>query len=1211
MNRISSLIVALTLLLFGSLPTRSQDNLDAQRCNGVVAASAQDQIASCSTLINSGNFSGQTLAVIYSNRAVLLSQQADYAKAIADFDQALALDPSNAQSLYDRGVAKRKSGDLAGGNVDMAQAQQMNPQVVTVDESAFANAMQPPTANLAQALASAMRAPAPVNSNPSQSIPRGDLLRPGEAYVTRFSGVTVQPGPGGQQTVAINTAGTVGSIIDVRSPNRPPRGDHWYDEPQRNPVTAGEVGQVFGVVLDDATPPNVYLSATSAFGLHLAPGTQRWMPGMWGAGGGPGTIYRLSRDNGYRPSVFANVTLGGRANSGAALGNMAFDRSNKQLFVSDLETGMIHRIRAGDGADLGSYDHGVIGRANFFDAENNVAGSLPAIAFDPNSSARLANCPAGSFERSPQCWNFAASGRRVWGLGVRRDVSKNETRVYYAVWSSPTFANEQAWNAASDDDKRNSVWSIRLGPGGSFDITDIRREFMLPDFFVQPNDIARAGYSQPVSDISFSDCSDRPVMLIAERGGIRNLGLNAENPFAFPHEARALRYELDTTGVWRPVGRYDVGYYDRKNEGQPFLRANCAGGIAFAPGYTPSWTIDLAKPDQFVWMTGDYLCSPEGPCHLSGTAPAARGGIVLRPASVTQIEQDGDDSQVHGVQGLAEGAFDELMPAGALTPYPTGEAPPYPVTGPDQSYLIDTDINIDAAGNLIEAELLRNDATKIGDIAIYEICVPRRQTAFLPPPAPDAPPPVLVGHDSGRSHYRFGSHNLYWSHNRFRSHNAGWSHSRIGSHNPRWSHSRRASHVTAISRGWRHDTAISRGRWHVAAISRGWGWGHDTAISRGWKHVAAISASTNWGGGGGGGAGGGGGGGCGGGSAAGGGGACGGGSAAGGGGGGSTASGSGSTVTPTHPQPPTPAQPSTPLGSTSTNSGYCETLNGKTTCYTQSCPPSGASQTCTTTADYCDPCKPPSSAQTPATPAASSRIVLRPRTSIGETHQANVPNQPNPCRPASNNSPPASSSGGIVLRQRTYGQHPSAGQTHQASQGTAANPCHAGSSSTRTGNSHRGASLTRSGQHTTSSRSHTPTHRSSSYHRSARGGHGRSRTSFRPARVASHSFGGGRGGFRGGGFHGGGRHSDLRLKEDIVPLARLANGIGVYRFRYKGNDRTVYVGVMAQEVREIVPSAVARGRDGYLRVDYGRLGLEFTTWDEWVRRAGAGSAAAR
>jgi hypothetical protein len=89
----------------------------------------------------------------------------------------------------------------------------------------------------------------------------------------------------------------------------------------------------------------------------------------------------------------------------------------------------------------------------------------------------------------------------------------------------------------------------------------------------------------------------------------------------------------------------------------------------------------------------------------------------------------------------------------------------------------------------------------------------------------------------------------------------------------------------------------------------------------------------------------------------------------------------------------------------------------------------------------------------------------------------------------------------------------------------------------------------------------------------------------------------------GGRGFGGGRHfSDIRLKEDIVPLGRLDNGIAVYRFRYRGNDHTTYVGVMAQEVQTIVPNAVSRGRDGYLRVDYDMLGAKFLTWDEWVAR---------
>ena len=51
----------------------------------------------------------------------------------------------------------------------------------------------------------------------------------------------------------------------------------------------------------------------------------------------------------------------------------------------------------------------------------------------------------------------------------------------------------------------------------------------------------------------------------------------------------------------------------------------------------------------------------------------------------------------------------------------------------------------------------------------------------------------------------------------------------------------------------------------------------------------------------------------------------------------------------------------------------------------------------------------------------------------------------------------------------------------------------------------------------------------------------------------------------------GGRRSDIRLKEDIVPLVQLGNGLELYRFRYKGSDRTAYVGVMAQEVQQIEP----------------------------------------
>ena len=644
-------------------------------------------------------------------------------------------------------------------------------------------------------------------------------LRPGEAFVTRFSGTRAE---GDDNKVrVIDPDGTVGSIIDVRAPQLPPRGQHWIDEPQRTPLKAKEVGQVFGVALDNASPPNIYVTATSAFGLHHKSGTSEWMVGMWGRDGGPGTIYKLDQANGYRPSVFSRVMLDGHRNRGPALGNIAFDHLNNQFFVSDMETGMLHRIQASDGRDLGHFDHGAQGRPQFFDVPRGEAKSLSAKRYESSNSAQNSNCAAARFDRNPECWNFAASGRRVWGVGVWYDASKNQTRVYYAVWSGPAFANS-SWASESDDDKRNSVWSVRLGPDGTFDPTDVRREFELPDFFVKPEDIARLGYSSPVSDITFAECGERPIMLVAERGGVRNLGLSADNAFATPHTARTLRYELDVTGAWRPIGRYDVGFYDRKSEGVPYTRANCSGGAAFGAGYNPeTWVVDLARKDEFVWISGDGLCSPDGPCRLPGSEVAAQAKpseAVQPTAAKAAIPGTGegagpDDSQVHGIQGMSEKAFEDVAPAAAFATYPK-DTDAYPPVGPAQAYLIDTNINIDAAGVVIEEELLRNDATRIGDLVIYQPCQARSPgmtipaTFLLPPLGSGFAPPNYVGHPTEASHARVASHGQISSHSRFGSHTPSWSHSRFGSHNQTWSHSRDGSH----SQFWSHNRVASHRR---------------------------------------------------------------------------------------------------------------------------------------------------------------------------------------------------------------------------------------------------------------------------------------------------------------------------------------------------------------------------------------------------------------
>lgn len=106
----------------------------------------------------------------------------------------------------------------------------------------------------------------------------------------------------------------------------------------------------------------------------------------------------------------------------------------------------------------------------------------------------------------------------------------------------------------------------------------------------------------------------------------------------------------------------------------------------------------------------------------------------------------------------------------------------------------------------------------------------------------------------------------------------------------------------------------------------------------------------------------------------------------------------------------------------------------------------------------------------------------------------------------------------------------------------------------------------------------------------------------------SGGFRGGGGGRGGGGFRGGGggrgggrggRRSDIRVKHDVVLLGHLSNGMGFYRFAYNGS-RKLYVGVIAQEALQVSPQAVARDREGYLTVDYDRLGVPFEAYDQWL-----------
>lgn len=77
------------------------------------------------------------------------------------------------------------------------------------------------------------------------------------------------------------------------------------------------------------------------------------------------------------------------------------------------------------------------------------------------------------------------------------------------------------------------------------------------------------------------------------------------------------------------------------------------------------------------------------------------------------------------------------------------------------------------------------------------------------------------------------------------------------------------------------------------------------------------------------------------------------------------------------------------------------------------------------------------------------------------------------------------------------------------------------------------------------------------------------------------------GGLAGLGAAGISAFSDRRLKTDINRIGRLPNGLGVYVYRYIWGGLP-WIGVMADEVRKIIPSAVKRV-GGYDIVDYRKV----------------------
>ena len=96
-------------------------------CEGKDSPTPDLRIGGCTAVIQSGNFAGKYLAWSFTGRGNAYSTKGQYDRAIADYDQAIRLNPSHGIAFYNRGYAWRAKGEYDRSIADYDQAIQLDP----------------------------------------------------------------------------------------------------------------------------------------------------------------------------------------------------------------------------------------------------------------------------------------------------------------------------------------------------------------------------------------------------------------------------------------------------------------------------------------------------------------------------------------------------------------------------------------------------------------------------------------------------------------------------------------------------------------------------------------------------------------------------------------------------------------------------------------------------------------------------------------------------------------------------------------------------------------------------------------------------------------------------------------------------------------------------------------------------------------------------
>ena len=120
--------LAVLLLVAWTGTAQADFTMEIQRCN-FGGGHPDIQIISCTRNIESGRFTGQNLAVAFTNRGLAYKKKGQWDKAIADYDEAIRLKPDFVFAFNNRGNAYYYKGQFDRAIADFNNAIRLKPDL--------------------------------------------------------------------------------------------------------------------------------------------------------------------------------------------------------------------------------------------------------------------------------------------------------------------------------------------------------------------------------------------------------------------------------------------------------------------------------------------------------------------------------------------------------------------------------------------------------------------------------------------------------------------------------------------------------------------------------------------------------------------------------------------------------------------------------------------------------------------------------------------------------------------------------------------------------------------------------------------------------------------------------------------------------------------------------------------------------------------------